>query len=101
MKMNFRKFFGGGGGTEKKEKHTPKVVQIDMNMDADPALMKKLNYNPEHKFDKLGNKQRELPANFAKYIIEYEIKVDRPDATQEHVQKLIDLYTVSKTKVSL
>jgi len=26
MKMNFRKFFGGGGGTEKKEKHTPKVV---------------------------------------------------------------------------
>jgi len=69
-----------------------------MNMDADPALMKKLNYNPEHKFDKLGNKQRELPANFAKYIIEYEIKVDRPDATQEHVQKLIDLYTVSRTK---
>lgn len=66
-----------------------------MNIDVDPAIMKKLNYNPEHKFDKLGNKQRELPANFAKYIIEYEIKVDRPDATQEHVQKLIDLYTVS------
>ena len=57
--------------------------------------MKKLNYNPENKVDKLGNKARELPPNFAKFIIEYEIKVDRPDATSEHVQKLIDLYTVS------
>jgi len=95
--MNLRKWFGGGGGTSKKEKPTPKVVQIDMNMDHDPSLMKKLNYNPEHKVDKIGNKARELPANFSRYIIEYEIKVDRPDASQEHVQKLIDLYTVSLT----
>lgn len=92
--MNLRKWFGGGG-TSKKEKPTPKVVQIDMNMDPDPQIMKKLNYNPENKVDKLGNKARELPANFSRYIIEYEIKVDRPDASQEHVQKLIDLYTVS------
>ena len=94
--MNLRKWFGGGGGsTSKKDKPAPKVVQIDMNVDTDPALMKKLNYNPEHKVDKTGSKSRELPANFAKFIIEYEIKVNRPDATQEHVQKLIDLYTVS------
>jgi hypothetical protein len=97
--MNLRKWFGGGGGgTSKKEKHAPKVVQIDMNVDPDPALMKKLNYNPEHKVDKMGSKSRELPANFAKFIIEYEIKIDRPDATQEHVQKLIDLYTVSMSR---
>ena len=95
--MNLRKWFGGGGGTSKKDKPTPKVVQIDMTGDhPDPILMKKLNYNPEYKVDKLGNKARELPSNFAKFIIEYEIKVDRPDATSEHVQKLIDLYTVSK-----
>lgn len=86
--MNLRKWFGGGGGTSKKEKPTPKVVQIDMSGDfpqTDPILMKKLNYNPENKVDKLGNKARELPPNFAKFIIEYEIKVDRPDATSEHV----------------
>ncbi len=82
--MNFRKWFGGGGGNSKKSQ--PKVVQIDMNIDRqDPGLVKKLSYNPDHKMDKLGNRQRELPNNFAKYIIEYEIKVDRPDATQEHV----------------
>ena len=93
--MNLRKWFGG---TSKKDKPAPKVVQIDMNIDTDPALMKKLNYNPEHKVDKRGSKSRELPANFAKFIIEYEIKIDRPDATQEHVQKLIDLYTVSMSR---
>lgn len=81
MQMNFRKWFGGGGGTSKKEKPAPKVVQIDMTGETDSGLMKKLNYNPENKVDKLGNKQRDLPPNFAKYIIEYEIKVDRPDAT--------------------
>lgn len=80
--MSIRKFFGLGGGTSKKEKPKPKVVEINMNDDVpDPAFMKKLNYNPDHKMDKMGNKQRELPANFAKYIIEYEIKVNRLDAT--------------------
>ena len=97
--MNLRKWFGGGGGASKKDKPTPKVVQIDMTGEPDPILMKKLNYNPENKVDKLGNKARALPPNFAKFIIEYEIKVDRPDATSEHVQKLIDLYTVSITLV--
>jgi len=31
---------------------------------------------------------------FAQSIIECEIAVERPDATAEHVQKLMDLYTV-------
>ncbi len=60
--MNFRKWFGGGGGTSKKEKPTPKVVQIDMTADNDAQFMKKLNYNPDNKVDKLGNKARELPS---------------------------------------
>ena len=42
-------------------------------------------------------KRRELPTKFAQCIIECEILVDRPDATAEHVQKLMDLYTVTQS----
>lgn len=35
-----------------------------------------------------------LPKNFAQQVIELEIQCDRPEATKEHVKKLMDLYTV-------
>ncbi len=42
-----------------------------------------------------NHKSRDLPAVFAQSIIECEMIVERPDATVEHVQKLMDLYTVT------
>ena len=42
-----------------------------------------------------NGRRRELPPQFAQSIIEFEMAVDRPDAKAEHIQKLMDLYTVS------
>ena len=35
-----------------------------------------------------------MPADFAKKLINLEIQVERPDFTKEHVNQLMDLYTV-------
>lgn len=40
-------------------------------------------------------KSDSLPPNFAKKLISLEIQCERPDATQAHVNQLMDLYTVS------
>jgi hypothetical protein len=42
-------------------------------------------------------RQRELPVQFAKSLIECEIAVTRPDATSDQLQKLMNLYTVNLT----
>ena len=47
-----------------------------------------------------NNRRRELPQQFAQSIIEFEMAVDRPDAKAEHVQKLMDLYTVKLFKLA-
>jgi len=36
-----------------------------------------------------------LPRNFAKKVIDLEIQCERPDVTRDHVNSLMDLYTVS------
>ena len=40
-------------------------------------------------------KTMQLPKKFAQSVIELEIQCERPDATKEHVKKLMDLYTVN------
>lgn len=40
-------------------------------------------------------KKMALPRNFAKKVIDLEIQCERPDVTKEHVNTLMDLYTVS------
>ena len=42
-----------------------------------------------------GQDEISLPTDFAKKLINLEIQVDRPDFTKEHVNELMDLYTVS------
>jgi len=42
-----------------------------------------------------GQDEISLPTDFAKKLINLEIQVDRPDFTKEHVNQLMDLYTVS------
>jgi hypothetical protein len=36
-----------------------------------------------------------LPRNFAKKVIDLEIQCDRPDVTRDHINTLMDLYTVN------
>ncbi len=40
-------------------------------------------------------RRRALPQGFAQSVIKLEIQCERPDATKEHVNKLVDLYTVT------
>ena len=55
----------------------------------DPALQRDLQDLAKLK------KNVNLPKKFAQQVIELEIQCERPDATKEHVKKLMDLYTVS------
>ncbi len=42
-------------------------------------------------------RRRALPQGFAQSVIKLEIQCERPDATKDHVNKLVDLYTVILT----
>ncbi len=40
-------------------------------------------------------KRMSLPRNFAKKVIDLELQCERPDVTRDHINSLMDLYTVS------
>ncbi len=48
--------------------------------------------------DDFQKRKISLPKGFAKQVIELEIQCERPDATKDHVNLLMDLYTVSRLR---
>ncbi|TNV74021.1 hypothetical protein FGO68_gene15886 [Halteria grandinella] len=97
VKYNTQYDVGYGG------RRQPRVTSINLESDLPSSKLQKqingiqsTNVTLQQQIQlQQQRKQRELPPNFAKSLIDCEIQVARPDATSEQVQKLMDLYTVA------